>query len=139
MTHRPSQCHGGPGAGHDRRFSNNEVWWMTGRGRHGPFQDQNEESATACAPAQDDGGGNLPHRLPQSALGCPGVTGGAELAGPARANDDRGTTEGILRQNAQTSLKGASAICHRSDGAVFTRSARLLHNRSGAVRSSTYY
>jgi hypothetical protein len=34
------------------------------------------------------------------------------------------TIVGILRQNAQTSLKGASAICHRSDGAVFTRPAR---------------
>jgi hypothetical protein len=38
----------------------------TCRGRHGPFQDQDEESANAWnrrAPAQDDGGGNLPHRL----------------------------------------------------------------------------
>jgi hypothetical protein len=41
-------------------------------------------------------------------------------------DDDRGITAGIPRQNAQTSLKGASAICHRSDGAVPTRSARFL-------------
>jgi len=38
-------------------------------------------------------------------------------------DDDRVTTARILRQNAQTSLKGASAICHRSDGTVSTRSA----------------
>jgi hypothetical protein len=38
-------------------------------------------------------------------------------------DDDRVTTTRILRQNAQTSLKGASAICHRSDGTVSTRSA----------------
>ena len=55
--------------------------------------------------------------------GHPGVTGGALLAGPTHVDDDRGITAGILRQNAQTSLKGASAICHRSDGAVPTRSA----------------
>ena len=36
------------------------------------------------------------------------------------------STAGILRQNAQTSLKGASRICHRSDGAVSTRSVRIL-------------
>jgi transposase len=42
------------------------------------------------------------------------------LARPTHLDDDRGITEGILRQNSQTSLKGASAICHRSDGAVFT-------------------
>ena len=53
----------------------------------------------------------------------PGVTGGAILARPTHLDDDRGITEGILRQNSQTSPKGASAICHRSDGAVSTRSA----------------
>jgi hypothetical protein len=42
------------------------------------------------------------------------------LAGPTHVDDDRGITEGILRQNAQTSPKGAFAICHRSDGAVPT-------------------
>jgi hypothetical protein len=42
-------------------------------------------------------------------------------------DDDRVITAGILRQNAQTSLKGASAICHRSDGAVSTRPARISH------------
>ena len=46
-----------------------------------------------------------------------GVTGGAILAGPNHVDHDRVITAGILRQNAQTSLKGASAICHRSDGA----------------------
>ena len=51
-----------------------------------------------------------------------GVTGGAKLAGPTHVDDDRVITAGILRQNAQTSLKGASAICHRSDGAVSIRS-----------------
>jgi len=51
------------------------------------------------------------------------VTGGAILAGPTHVDEDRVITAGILRQNAQTSLKGASAICHRSDGAVSTRSA----------------
>ena len=45
------------------------------------------------------------------------------MAGPTHVDDDRVITAGILRQNAQTSLKGASAICHRSDGAVSTRSA----------------
>ena len=48
------------------------------------------------------------------------MTGGAILAGPTHVDDDRVITAGILRQNAQTSLKGASAICHRSDGAVST-------------------
>src|SRR6202023_402450 len=56
------------------------------------------------------------------AMMVPGVTGGAILAGPTHVDDDRVITAGILRQNAQTSLKQASAICHRSDGAVSTRS-----------------
>ena len=55
------------------------------------------------------------------------MTGGALLAGPTHVDDDRGITAGIPRQNAQTSLKGASAICHRSDGAVPTRSVRFMH------------
>ena len=42
------------------------------------------------------------------------------MAGPTHVDDHRVITAGILRQNAQTSLKGASAICHRSDGAVST-------------------
>jgi hypothetical protein len=37
------------------------------------------------------------------------------LAGPTHVDDDRVITASILRQNAQTSLKGASAICYRSD------------------------
>ena len=49
------------------------------------------------------------------------------MAGPTHVDDDA-ITAGILRQNTQTSLKGASAICHRSDGAVPTRSAWFLHN-----------
>jgi hypothetical protein len=51
-------------------------------------------------------------------------------------DDDRVTTARILRQNAQTSLKGASAICHRSDGTVSTRSDLFETKRSlkdGAV------
>ena len=56
--------------------------------------------------------------------GRPGVTGGA-LARPTHLDNDRGITEGFLRQNARTSLKVASAIGHRSDGAVSTRSASL--------------
>ena len=48
------------------------------------------------------------------------------MAGPTHVDDDRVITAGIL-QNAQTSLKGAFAICHRSDGAVSTRSARNPH------------
>jgi len=55
----------------------------------------------------------------------PGVTGGALLAGPTHVDDNRGITAGTLRQNAQTSPKGASAICRRSDGAVSTRFARF--------------
>ena len=35
----------------------------------------------------------------------PGVTGGAILAGPTHVDDQRVITAGILRQNAQTSLK----------------------------------
>jgi hypothetical protein len=44
-------------------------------------------------------------------------------------DDDRVTTARILRQNAQTSLKGASAICHRSDGTVSTRSVCFSRDR----------
>jgi hypothetical protein len=49
-------------------------------------------------------------------------------------DDDRVTTARILRQNAQTSPKGASAICHRSDGTVSTRSARISHHAKMAQK-----
>jgi hypothetical protein len=59
------------------------------------------------------------------------------LAGPTHVDDDRVITAGILRQNAQTSLKGASAICHRSDGAVstFPVGTLILHSRITARNS----
>jgi hypothetical protein len=60
------------------------------------------------------------------------------LAGPTHVDDHRVITAGILRQNAQTSLKRASAICHRSDGAVSTRSARILRHAESEPLAATY-
>jgi hypothetical protein len=66
------------------------------------------------------------------------MAGGAILAGPTHLDDERIITARILRQNAQTSLKGASAIHHRSGGAVSTRSARITHREVASIDSATY-